>query len=137
MPTIKERQLQILDETVAYYSKDTNRRCTSPKGTVTGGCFYAPESVNKVGISDGCAVGRLLTPEFRIFIDSKIEPGFNSYIDNENIFSLLPNDIKELGGSYLRALQGLHDSPLHWLENGISTNGLEYVEKMKIDYQLI
>ena len=46
-------KLEILEETIAYYSEDPNRRSISEDGD---GCYYLhPENGNR------CAVGRCLT----------------------------------------------------------------------------
>jgi len=138
MANIKERRLRVLNETVAYYSEDVNRRCSKDKG---GGCYYAPESVNKVGISDGCAVGRLLKPELRRKIDGFVDKhkGSNgdSYVDADGIFNQLPKSVQLLGKDFLVSLQTLHDKPIHWLGEGLSTQGLKMVELIKEEHKLI
>ncbi len=135
MNAIQKRQLKLLNETVAYYSVDKNRRCAG-----SGGCYYSPESVDKVGISDGCAIGRLLTPELRQVIDAMVRSrglGVNSYVDTEYIFMLLPKRLQSLGREFLRDLQRLHDASTYWLDNGMSDTGLQFVKKIKMSYELI
>jgi len=123
--TLRVNRLELLEDTVKYYSSDTNRRCVSK----SGGCYYSPEKANMVGFSDGCAIGRLLTTELRIKLDSV--DGCDSGVDEYRVFNQLPKEIQLLGAGFLSDLQYLHDSSINWGENILSIAGSGNVSLMR------
>jgi hypothetical protein len=125
--TLREKRLELLEDTVKYYSSDTNRRCI----TKNGGCYYSPEKANMVGFSDGCAIGRLLSAKLRIELDSGKG---NSAVDYCGVFDKLPEEIRLLGMGFLSDLQKLHDKSTNWGRNhghGLLIAGKDYVSLMK------
>lgn len=122
---MKIKRLQVLEDTVKYYSEDVNRRCLNDYN-----CFYSPKSVGKEGVSEGCAVGRLLTQELRDFLDRKYT--FEDLQSSVNkLFHHLPEDIKALGVSFLTHLQRLHDNQSYWDSTGLTLLGEKYVKSMR------
>lgn len=63
-------KLEFLEDTVKYYSENTNRRCVN---NVIVGCYYSPENAGKIGISDGCAIGRHLKDSLKEKLDEAEE----------------------------------------------------------------
>lgn len=112
MRKTKEEQLALLEETVAYYTEDVMLRCVLPNG-----CRYSGDSVERPN-SNGCAIGRLLTPELRLRLD-RIHPNRPVSV----VWDHLPDDVKAFGLDYLRELQSLHDRPENWDDNGLSETG--------------
>lgn len=124
--TLAEKQLEILEDTVKYYSEDTNRRCMHVD---TETCYYAPESLGKQEISNGCAVGRLLSPELRKQIDEYGPISIDTVMRDEDIE--LPLEVRELTADFLMKLQDLHDKQLHWNKEGLTQEGLDKVQEIK------
>lgn len=112
-------KLEIIEETVNYYSKDTSRRAT----TKDWFCDYLTE--------DGrtCAIGRVL-----------IEPkSYNGDVYSLNISKDLETIIKEeyrghnIG--FWADLQRLHDKDNYWDKEGIRSYGIEYKNKLMKKYK--
>lgn len=127
MNKLQIKQLEVLEETVKYYSENTERRC------IKGSCTYAPENSDKVGISDGCAVGRLLDPELRLKLDEIFSSGGgNSGVSNDHLFSMLPEKVRNLGMAFLTDLQGLHDESYNWsVGEGITVKGEDNAQAIR------
>lgn len=115
-----EKKLALLEDTVKYYSENTERRCVETDNL----CSYSPENVGNT-ISEGCAIGRLLTPEIKERLD--IEFGA---LDVRG-FRILPVEIKGYGLKLLQELQNLHDRKEHWNTEGLTAKGLYKVEEIK------
>lgn len=130
-------ELELLEDTIKYYSENTDRRCISKKG-----CYYSPITVNKVGISEGCAIGRHLDKDFALEIDKMDsdenflgDSGITSvmYImlkDDENK-SKFPDWMLTMNQDFLTEIQALHDDNLYWDKNGLTQEGFEYVKQIK------
>lgn len=125
---IKERQLEILEDTVKYYSEDVSRRCVDD-----GECRYSPESLNIQDISEGCAVGRLLPRDLCNKLDD-LDPSLSagSFFNTEKYPNLgIPQDILDLGKRFLVDLQSLHDTDSNWDINGLSERGNRFVNSIQ------
>lgn len=131
MKNLKQRQAKVLQETLEYYQQDPEgRRCTYDSV-----CSYSPKTVGKESTSEGCAVGRLLTPELRERLDRENEG------DNSNqVFFKLPIEIQELGKGFLKGLQCFHDEDSYWDMEGLTEEGKEQynrlVEKIEEGYYI-
>ena len=106
MPKTK---VEIIKETMKFYSKDVSRRALDDKG----GCFY------KLG-EKMCAVGRCMN-EKAVF-------NFNGSIINypENIENHLKDEYKGHSINFWTDLQSFHDNPDYWDINGITKEGKMY-----------
>lgn len=122
METIAQKQLAFLEETANHYN--LNNRCS----TATG-CRYSPESLGLKGKSEGCAIGRKLTPTLAKKLDR--EGGTVSYI-----FEELPEELKALGRGFLMHIQLLHDNYSNWDREGLSEIGERTVESIKKQFEL-
>lgn len=114
----KEEKLQLLKETVEWYSEDPKgRRC------IVNGVFKYG------GVSEGCAVGRLMTPEERKLLDDNDVKGLVTIED----FLKLPTQVQEWGKTFLRGLQTLHDTTGYWDYKGkrLTIYGQVYVSRLK------
>jgi hypothetical protein len=121
-------QTEFLLDELEYYTTDTNRRCVDG-----GACTYSPAKVSKVGISQGCAIGRHLTPELQEELD---ERGGYSGVSNPDIFPRLPDNLKELGQNFLYNCQSLHDCDDYWEENSLNEAGKEAVNHIITTHNL-
>lgn len=103
-----DMQVELLVNTVTYYFQDISRKCTSSGSR----CSYSPRDVNLEGISEGCAVGRLLTNEEQdkleevnyLSVDTRIVKYLG--VDSNRI-------IHAIGVEFLTNLQILHDAITH------------------------
>lgn len=108
--------LEILEETVAYYSEDTSRRAI----TTNGACKYIMFLANTVKM---CAVGRCLA-----------DP--NS-LNNEDAFTdqwghaIFRPEYSEAPMFFWVDLQSLHDDSDCWNFNGLTKLGHNTVEAIK------
>lgn len=120
-------KLEIIEETVKYYSEDTSRRAVT-----RGKCKY---------FADGrmCAVGRCLVDaqEFQNALKGvRIKKTGIKVLGTSARFS--ENDLKEEyrghEDDFWDELQRLHDNPGMWIINGLSQGGFHFVTKLKAKY---
>jgi hypothetical protein len=121
MNDLQKRQLVVLEETVKTYN--SNNRAQGPNS-----CVYHKEG------TPGCAVGRLIEDK-QLCI--KLDSFSDSSVDSDEIFELLPEEVKDLGQRFLVRLQRLHDDMYNWDESGITDEGKNRVNHIKQDFGLI
>lgn len=113
-------KLQIIEETVKYYSEDVSRRAIKPGGR----CEYLT--------SDGkmCAVGRcMINPGTNRDDDIGFIPSYSIIeVDQDKI---LKKEYRGHENEFWFDLQKLHDANSNWIDNGLSDAGQRYVEKLK------
>ena len=120
MKTLKEKQLDFLNDTVKHFN--LSNRGISKK---TGSCSY----------QDGCAIGRHIDVELCKGLDSSED--FNgSSVASERIFDKLPDNLKELTQDFLNAIQILHDDRRYWSSTGLSGKGQQTVSLLKEEFDL-
>lgn len=129
----KEECLALLNETITHYSENVNRRCVTTNGEGRFKCKYSGTTIEN-SESDGCAIGRLLTPELRIELDTKYGDTIPSGV--EDIWEYLPDEIKGYGKAFLVDLQKLHDEISFWNNEGLTERGNFHVEAIKGKYCL-
>lgn len=118
---------EFLLDTVKYYSRDTNRRCKKDR------CYYSPNSADKEGISEGCAIGRHLSPELQRKLDSLEDSG----VAYEHIFQLLPSSLQELGQEFLADVQCFHDADRFWnSKEDIKNQMINIVDKHNLNIEM-
>jgi hypothetical protein len=122
MKTLKEKQLVFLEDTVKHYNANN-------RGMVPGQEYMCQYSAID-GISDGCAIGRHCSKELCARLDSE-EFQDKSGVNNIELFDLLPENLKELGIHFLAKIQGFHDSPNNWTNNGLSAEGFDESEYIR------
>lgn len=110
----------LLNDTIAYYSKDIRRRCVGKDGL----CRYSSKTINS-RYGAGCAIGRHLTPANRLEADSGGVMSVGVLITNRP--HLIPRWMKKINVSILDNIQFLHDNNLHWCKSGLSSAGKKYV----------
>lgn len=134
--TLEQRRLEVLEDTVKYYSEDTNRRCVSASEDSVSVCMYSPKSVGKEGISQGCAIGRLLPDAMKDAIDFEFDAiNIDTLIEEKDY--PIPEEIISLGLVFLRALQTLHDMDEYWQQRkGLTPKGEVKVQEIKTIFNL-
>ena len=130
---------EFLKDTIDYYSTDINRRCVSSKG---GSCVYSPKNAGKVGVSEGCAIGRHLTDETKELFDKyKGEnigcPDILDIFKSDEMRHHLPIWMQKMDKYFLNRVQSLHDRTSSWDgKNGLSTTGKMRVNSIIENYKL-
>jgi hypothetical protein len=114
-------KLQIIDETVEYYSADVSRRSIGEDG-----CMYKSPNGNM------CAVGRCIEESKLQSIITTKSNGSGAY----TLFNVYGTDIlkeKYRGHevSFWDDLQGFHDNPINWDNDGITEDGLRRASELK------
>jgi hypothetical protein len=122
MTELQEKQLAFLEETAGFYNSK-NRALGSD-----GECIYSSTAK-----SPGCAIGRHLSPELAINLDTRSETG----ISNDDVFRNMPPSLKELGQPFLGRVQMLHDDSTNWDDTGLSSDGESYVIRIKEIFKLV
>lgn len=125
---------EILNETIQYYSEDTNRRAVkrTTDGTLLN-CMYNTENGNH------CAIGRCLK-------DKHKEKGLDFKGNHEDawglneMYGMLDNILEEKYHGHVlefwEMLQNLHDTDANWNEHGLTLEGEEYVQNIKSRFHL-
>lgn len=126
---LRKIRTSVLEETIQYYSEDVDGRAARADN---GRCRYAGKSVDRPN-SDGCAVGRLLSPELRLELDEKCA---GCIVNSDEVWPRLPKNVRFYGKGFLRELQKLHDTPAYWNSHGLSTSGIKKVLEIKESYNL-
>ncbi len=116
-----KKRLEVLQDTVKYYTTNVKRRCVDKNNE----CSYSAKTLNKS--SQGCAVGRLIPPKLRLEWDKKYP---NKSISGIQCKETLPENLLELGINFLNDLQSLHDQPNNWDKEGLTQRGLDRVEQI-------
>lgn len=117
-------KLEIIEETVAFYSEDTSRRAYKE-----GRCFYRDEK------GCNCAVGRLINTEH-----PKVEEVFKSTAYSFVLFcnygfDILKEEYQITDDEFWFDLQMLHDDNSHWDKKGLTERGLTFANKLKEKYK--
>lgn len=128
---VTKTKLEIIEETVAYYSEDVFRR-----GLDTRGCVY--ESVE----GKHCAVGRCLINPKKLqdaVQDDEYESGSicDIYRQYDGYFQeLFKEEYRGHSFIFWKKLQQIHDDSWgeYWTEEGITEKGIEAVNKLKEKY---
>lgn len=121
MTSIQKAQLEFLNETAEFYNLDN--RCE-----VDGICKYHIDG------KMGCAIGRKVTD---LELKKKFDTYTNTGVDNKDIFNALPQELKELGQSFLSHMQDLHDDDFNWDVKGLTKSGQKSVQRIKDVFGLI
>lgn len=121
MNEINQQRLALLEETAAHYNS-TNRAVKEG----TSNCQYSPTAT-----SEGCAIGRKLPKELAHFLDVTPVSFSGKSVNSQEVFDLMPEELKRLGKRFLRELQSLHDRISNWNNLGLSELGKTRVLRMK------
>ena len=109
---------EFLIDTIQYYSANPlERRCVDDYML----CTYTPNKPT----TQGCAIGRFMTPEQQSLADKIIF--LNEFFNNDNI---MPAILKPLGLTFLHNVQRLHDKYEYWNNYGLTESGIREVNKI-------
>jgi hypothetical protein len=111
--------IELIDETVAYYSQDTSRRAVDKNGF----CEY------KIG-DKMCAVGRCVLKKK----NTRLAGGVNNICKaghKINLESILKAKYKGLPQLLWIEIQSIHDVCSYWDNNGLTTEGQKRVNELK------
>jgi hypothetical protein len=108
-------KIEIINETVKYYSQDVNRRAYDPRY----GCVYLT-STGKM-----CAVGRCLINPSKGFIGSvsSFSRADNTPVDLE---TELKPEYRGHGLQFWNVVQALHDNSYYWCNTGLTSAGTAF-----------
>lgn len=114
-------KIEILDETVEYYSKN-------PRATNKGYCVYVTVEGNLCGHS------RCVKPELRAQI---MELG--DEVNSNNVIHAFGDEVhlKQYQGHneiFWKDIQQFHDEPLYWQEGGLTDRGIDRIAELKEKY---
>ena len=121
-----------LADNLAYYVNDTNKRCKNDTS-----CYYSGETAKKD--SEGCFVGRFLTPEDRIKADNGLTFGASGVSTLKmrsgelgiTIPQIIQDNVKLMG-----KFQSLHDLNEYWTETGLTNEGKTTLKMIINDFEL-
>ena len=108
--TITDLRKKFLEETIAYYSADTNRRAT-----IKGSCAYNIKNKK-------CAIGRHIPDEC-----------YNPIIENKSakhtdVMARIKLEVLCLGKEFLNDVQSLHDINASWNDEGMTPFGKSRID---------
>jgi microsomal dipeptidase-like Zn-dependent dipeptidase len=128
-------KLEILEETVAYYSEDVSRRAmyTEIIDQEDGEDIEDTQCYYKSPDGKHCAAGRMMTEEF---LNSKYLSEGDSILSllNRSSIPVFKPEYQGHDNFFYAALQRLHDSDANWDKNGLTEQGEEVVESIKRQY---
>jgi hypothetical protein len=121
-------KIEIIDETVKYYSEDVNRRSFTGTGT-SQLCKYKTEDCKM------CAVGRCLTSTFINKFGDLIGDVHHLFAQVDWNDDLFQEQYKGHGEDFWIDLQHLHDVQMHWDNNGLTEIGKDFLKAIKRRYK--
>jgi hypothetical protein len=127
---VQGNRKRFLDELIAYYSADpVGRRGTKPSTNhdsdyipVTT-CYYR----HPVYPERKCAIGRHIP-------DDKYSDEIEGSGVCGKVMVLLPQEIQDLGESFLAECQQLHDNNEHWDDKGLTSKGESRVRSIRLTH---
>lgn len=131
---------QILADNLRYYTNDVSKRCVE-----SGTCLYWGKTLDLD--TDGCFVGRLMTPEQRQKVDEfngRVMRGgshFATVMEDEFLIFGHENEFSDLLRKNVKLMmrfQYLHDNREFWNdEKGLSVLGQFELKKIIRDYSIL
>lgn len=117
-------ELELIEETVNYYSDPSKRGIEKSKVTGKPQCiYYNPITGNK------CAVGRCIKDD--LISQFQLDYHYNGLSLHMDLKNKLKPEYKNIPFELWGQLQMFHDLPQHFTETGISEEGREFIEHLK------
>ena len=123
-------KLELLEDTVKYYSIDTSRRAVVKLESGATACRYTTDD------GQHCAVGRWLQPNYKN----------TKWVDNEGcsaddllkdswyeVDDLFIEGVRHIPAWFWMDLQQLHDNDVFWDKDGLTEAGVEKVDELRED----
>jgi hypothetical protein len=123
-------KIEIISETVEFYSADTSRRSFVMKGSTTQ-CVY------NAGDDRHCAVGRCMTEELKsqgVDLENNSEPLEGVMENYSEVDELLEQKYHGHSLKFWRDLQSFHDQNDNWDKKGVSIYGKMSLIRLKGEY---
>ena len=108
---INERRHAFIDYIGKFYNSGNRARRLHT-------CTYS-----KTETSPGCAIGQFLPCELAETLDSLGGTSICAISMDANLYTQLPNWMREMGVDFLSSCQTLHDGSTYWQENGLTQLG--------------
>jgi len=126
---------EIIDETVAYYSEDVNRR-SKYMGTCAYNSYYGLENRH-------CAIGRCMQQHYKdqgTSLHNNYECDIDCFLSDlglNNIDLILEEKYHGHDLKFWIELQRLHDLDCNWTNNGLTMMGVDKVKEIKQIFGII
>lgn len=124
MTPLQQRQLAFLEETAKFYNLST--RCVDADGK----CKYYVEG------KAGCALGRHIPDKDLCRKLDNWNGNTSVGVSCDDAFELMPDNLRELGQDFLEQVQSMHDVITNWVSDGLSPEGTQVFNRIKLDYRL-
>tara|TARA_R100000742_G_C4277210_1_gene98892 strand:+ start:472 stop:885 length:414 start_codon:yes stop_codon:yes gene_type:complete len=132
-------KLELLEDTVKHYSEDTSRRAVVKLESGATECMYTTDD------GQHCAVGRWLQPIYKNtdWMDNEgcsandLLKGCNVNDYRYEVDELFVEGVRHIPAWFWMDLQQLHDNDDFWDEDGLTEAGVEKVDKLREDIQVI
>jgi hypothetical protein len=125
---IQNEMLEVLEDTVEYYSEDVSRRGVARSNGDFENCVFLTQDGKK------CAVGRYLNKKDleKISYSGNLDGGIINFYNEYDKCELSTRIVKRLPKNFWKDLQNLHDKRSNWRNpSGLSVVGKSHVESMK------
>jgi hypothetical protein len=128
-------KLELLEDTVKYYSEDTSRRAVVKLKSGATECMYTTDD------GQHCAVGRWLQPSYqntgwtdndKCSADDLLN-GCNVNDYRYEADDLFVEGVRHIPAWFWMDLQQLHDNNVFWDKDGLTEAGVEKVDELRED----
>jgi len=125
---MRKTKIQIIEETVEYYSADTSRR-----GVFGSNCvYYAPRLNDEVM----CAVGRCIKEPKKLHGVFASITRLAEKVNEESLDNLLKEEYRGHSKDFWQDLQGFHDTRENWNEHiGLTEEGETNLKLLLTEYE--
>ena len=132
-------KLELLEDTVKYYSIDTSRRAVVKLESGATECMYTTDD------GQHCAVGRWLQPNYKNtkWVDNEgcsaddLISGISGNNYQYEVDELFVKGVRHIPAWFWMDLQQLHDNDGFWDKDGLTEEGVEQVDKLREDIKVI
>ena len=132
-------KLELLEDTVKYYSENTRRRAVVKKESGATECMYTTDD------GQHCAVGRWLQPNYQNtdWLDNEgcsaddLLKGCSVNDYRYEVDDLFVEGVRHIPAWFWMDLQQLHDNDVFWDKDGLTEAGVEKVDELREDIKVI
>ena len=130
----KMTKLELLEDTVKYYSEDTSRRAVVRDANGANECMYTTKE------GQHCAVGRWLQDDYKntdwtdnVGCSADDLLGETGVIRPYKADELFVEEVQHIPRWFWMDLQQLHDNDVFWDKDGLTEEGVEKVDELRED----